>query len=485
MNMRALRPPAPLAALMAVAFILGTTWATLTPAFQAPDENAHTAYAQILAESFKLPGIKDRPVQSSEQRTAAAALNADQVAGVPLTRPEWSQAAEQRWEAADAKLGPAARKDGGGPNPASPNPPLSYLGDAAAYHVAGGTIFTRLWAMRMTSVLAFVLAVLAAWLLTGEVFARDRLLQVAAAGTLALQPMMGFLAGAVMPDPLLIALSTLALWLAARILRRGLTTRDGLALGIVVGAACVTKSAAFVLLPAVLLAVVIGALRARRRTGASVAVPVLAAGAGVVATLGAWFVIARVIGRAAAAQVQGTGGGASTLNVREFASYLWQFYLPKLSSQTPFPRTSDDIPVFQYWVKGLWADFGWLEVHFGDTVYVVIAGAMVLVGVLGLITLVRLRSRVDLALAAFFLLVVLTTIAGLHWTEYRQFTGGATSFIQGRYLLPLAGIGGLAVALALRQFALRTRALMTAVWLAAMFALTLFSLGLGWERFYA
>ena len=484
MNMRALRPPAPLAALMAVAFILGTTWATLTPAFQAPDENAHTAYAQILAESFKLPGIKDRPVQSSEQRTAAAALNADQVAGVLLTRPEWSQAAENRWKRIDAALDPSARKDGGGPNPASPNPPLSYLGDAAAYRIAGGTIFTRLWAMRMTSVLAFVIAVLAAWLLAGEVFARDRLLQLAAAGTVALQPMLGFLAGAVMPDPLVIALSTLALWLGARILRRGVSLWDGLALGIVVGAACVTKSAAFVLLPAALLAVVVGALRARRR-GAPVALPMLAAGVGVFATLGGWIVISRVIGRAAASQVGGTTTGPGGVNLREFASYVWQFYLPKLSFQTPFPRTSTDIPVFQYWVKGLWADFGWLEVHFGDTVYFVIAGAMVLVGVLALTSVVRLRARVDWALAAFFLLVAVTTIAGLHWTEYRQFTGGATSFIQGRYLLPLAGIGGLVVALALRQFGLRTRALMTAVWLAAMFALTLFSLGLSWERFYA
>jgi 4-amino-4-deoxy-L-arabinose transferase-like glycosyltransferase len=483
-NLRRLRPPAPLAALLAVAFILGTTWATLTPAFQAPDENSHTAYAQILAESFKLPGIAGRPGQSTEQRTAATAVNADQVAGVLLTRPDWSQAAQDRWERLDAALGGQARKDGGGPNPASPNPPLSYVADAAAYRVVGGDLFTRLWAMRMTSVLAFLVAVLAAWLLAGEVFARDRLLQLAAAGTIALQPMVGFLAGAVMPDVLVIALSTLALWLGTRVLKRGLTLQDGLALGVVVGAACVTKSASFVLLPAALLAVVVGAVRARR-AGAAAAPGVLAAGAGIVATLGAWIVVARVIGRSAAAQVQGTATNAGGLNLREFGSYLWQFYLPKLSFQTPFPRTSDDIPVFQYWVKGLWADFGWLEVHFGDPVYFVIAGAMVLVAVLAVTALVRLRSRVDWVLAAFFLLLAVTTIAGLHWTEYRQFTGGATSFIQGRYLLPLAGIGGLAVALALRQFGYRTRALMAAVWLAAMFALTLFSLGLNWERFYA
>lgn len=486
-NARALLPPAPLAALLAVALILGTAWSLVTPAFQVPDENSHVAYAQSIAEGLGLPGDEGRPTTSTEQRAATAALNADQVAAVLLTKPEWSLAAAERWQAAAARITGAQRSDGGGPNPAGSNPPLSYLADAAAYRVAGGDLFTRLWAMRLTSVLAFLITVLGTWLLAGEVFARDRGLQLAAAGSVTLVPMLGFLAGAVMPDPIVFATWTLALWLGTRVIRRGAHPVDALALGLVVGAGCVTKSASLVLLPATALALCVGAVRVRRAPQGRTSQAVLGlacGGAGLVATLGAWVVTSRVIGRAAASQVN-SAVGSGAVNIRELLSSVWQFYLPRLPFQAPYPRNVEDIPVFEYWVKGTTANFGWLEVHFGDPVYFVIAGVAAIVLVLAIAALWRLRERVDLWLLAFFALLVLTTLAGLHWTDYRQLEGGAAGFVQGRYLLPLAGLGGLTLALALRPLAARRRAVGTAVVLAALYTLNLFSFGLVLERFYA
>lgn len=480
------RVPAPLLALLAIAFLVGTAWSVVNPAFQTPDEAAHVAYAQSLAERQSLPGDEGRGIFSTEQATAAALMNADQTAGILDTRPEWSRAAADRWAATEAGLPAAAREDGGGPNPAAPNPPLSYLADAAAYKVVGGGFFTRLWAMRMTSVLAFLLTVTGVWLLCGEVFRRDRVLQVAAAGATALAPMLGFLAGAVMPDPLVIAFSTLALWLGARIVRRGITARDALALGVVVGLAGATKSASLVLLPPALLALAVGAWRARARTGDTRAalIALAAWGAGIAATLGVWVITARVIGRAAAAQVS-TASGSGAINVREFLSYLWQFYLPKLPFMSEFERPNPTRPVFEYWVKGTWGNFGWLEVHFADPVYHVLAAVMVLIALLGVVALVRLRDRVDPWLLAFFTVAALTVLAGLHWTDYRQIDGGALGFAQGRYVLPLAGLAALLLALALRGLPARARAAGAAVVLAGMFMLTLFSFGLVLDRFYA
>ena len=43
-------------------------------------------------------------------------MNADQVAGQPTVKPEWSSDAERAWAATQAA---AARDDGGGPSPAS------------------------------------------------------------------------------------------------------------------------------------------------------------------------------------------------------------------------------------------------------------------------------------------------------------------------------------------------------------------------------
>ncbi len=479
------RIPAPLLALLAVALLVGTAWSLVSPPFQTPDEGAHVAYAQSLAERHELPGDAGRPGFSLEHSTAMGAVNADQVASVLATKPEWSQAVAARWDATLSGLPASARSNGGGPNPASTNPPVSYVADAAAYKLVGGSFFTRLWAMRMTSVLAFLLTVLGTWLLCGEVFARNRLLQTTAAGCVALAPMLGFLAGAVMPDSLVIGLSTIALWLGARIVRRGVSTRDALALGLVIGVAAATKSASLVLLPPALLALAVGGLRTRTRAGSlrAALVPIAAWGAGIVATLGVWVIAARVTGRAASGQVAGTA--ATALNPREMLSYLWQFYLPKLPFMQTYRRQHDDIPVFEYWVKGTWANFGWLEVHFSNTVYFVLAAVMVLVALLAVTALVRLRARVDVWLLAFFALAALTVLAGIHWTDYRQLEGGAVAFVQGRYVLPLAGLAGLLVALALRGLPERRRAIGAAVVLSGLFTLTVFSLALTLDRFYA
>ncbi len=150
-----------------------------------------------------------------------------------------------------------------------------------------------------------------------------------------------------------------------------------------------------------------------------------------------------------------------------------------------YRRQDGDIPLFEYWVKGTLANFGWLDAHFSNTVYFVLAAAIVLVALLAVTALVRLRSRVDLWLLAFFAVAVLTLLAGVHWTDYRQLEGGAVAFVQGRYVLPLAGLAGLLVALALRGLPQRGRAIGAALALSGLFTLTLFSLALTLDRFYA
>ena len=56
-----MRVPPALGALMAVSLLLSVTWALVTPAFQAPDEQYHFAYVQSLAERQALPGDATRP----------------------------------------------------------------------------------------------------------------------------------------------------------------------------------------------------------------------------------------------------------------------------------------------------------------------------------------------------------------------------------------------------------------------------------------
>jgi hypothetical protein len=81
--------------------------------------------------------------------------------------------------------------------------------------------------------------------------------------------------------------------------------------------------------------------------------------------------------------------------------------------------------------------------------------------------------------------VTVTLVAGLHWTEYHMLIGGQGPFNNGRYLLPVVGIAGLAVAQVVRTLRPSLRAAGAAGALSFLLVFNVFSLGLCLERFYA
>ena len=119
---------------------------------------------------------------------------------------EWGRPAWDAWLDYDRGLGHAGRADGGGPNPASSNPPLYYLYASLGYRAAsGGDLFARMLASRLVSALLLIVTSWPPWLLAGEVLRGDRLLQLAATGLVALAPMVTFLSAAMTPDAMLFA----------------------------------------------------------------------------------------------------------------------------------------------------------------------------------------------------------------------------------------------------------------------------------------
>jgi 4-amino-4-deoxy-L-arabinose transferase-like glycosyltransferase len=484
--------PRPLTLLLVAVAVLGAGWALLVPPGQAPDEPAHIGYVQVLAEDFRLPDEEPGPTFSREQDTASAYANVNQTAQVLLTKPEWSRLAESDWERADAQLPASARGEGGhagsaGPNPARANPPLYYLWESIPYELAsGGDFFDRLYAMRLWSVLLLLIATAATWLLIGELTGDRRELQLAGAAVVGMQPMAMFVSASVNPDAALIACFALAFWLGARVLRRGLTLRDGVALGVVTALAIVTKGTGYALVPAVGLVLLIGAARLlpERRTallrgglaGLALAVPV-----------GAWLALARSLDRAAVNKVPGTGGGgAAAPGLPHFGllDYLWQFYLPKLPFLNNVPAIPK-LPVYDMWLKTGWAAFGWLEVRFPNWVYAVLAvvSATIIAG--GLATLIRRRSAADLPLIAFFATATLALLAGLHWIEYRTLLSEGVTFNQGRYLLPLMPLFGACAAATIGLVPARLRQHATGALIGGALVLQLFSLAIVAGRFYA
>ena len=97
----------------------------------------------------------------------------------------------------------------------------------------------------------------------------------------------------------------------------------------------------------------------------------------------------------------------------------------------------------------------------------------------------RARRTIDWALAAFFTITVVGLLAGLHWTEFRLLVSGQGPFNQGRYLLPLISLMGLATAATVSLVPARRRLTGVAVVLGGLFVLQAFSIALVAGRFYA
>jgi 4-amino-4-deoxy-L-arabinose transferase-like glycosyltransferase len=465
------RPAWPvLVPLLAGVLILGVAWAMLTPPLQAPDETTHFAYAQSLAERGAFPDSPGRETFSTEQRLLQDAAGTQRTALIPSGRPTWSAAAEARWRAAAAGLPGAARSDGGGPNPASLNPPLYYAYGALPYWAgSGATIVDRLRLMRLASVLFALGTVVGTWLLAGEVFGRDRIRQLAAAGTVGLLPMVTFVSASFNPDALLWGASSLALWLAVRIVRRGLTAASGGGLLAVAAVGVATKLVFLALAPALALGLGVGLWRRTGRDGPSGRVVAALAAAGLAGLA--------VVGLA-------TGVLSGRVDPRIFASYLWQFYLPRLPFQRDFPALGG-LPAYEVWVKTGWGAFGWFETRLPEPVYVALAALTLVVAVGAAVALWRGRRRLDAAVPTLLAVAALSLLFILHLVEAYSITVGQGAITQGRYLLPLAPLGGLGVAATLTLLHPVRRSLAVGGVLGLLVALQLLSLAVVADRFYA
>lgn len=500
--------PAPLALLLPVVALFGVAWALLVPAWQAPDEDAHFGYVQSLAERGELPGKGPNPV-STEQRRSMLDTNTDPTVFFEFAKPESSRVAERAWL---RRQGSYSRSDGGGAdNAAAGYPPAYYLYETVPYVVSSsGTVLTRLYVARLFSVLWLLVSTVGVWLLAGELLERRRSPQLVAAAAFGLWPMLTFVSASVNPDSMLIALWTLALWLGVKVIRGGLTPARGAALCGCVGFALVTKATAFALVPPAAFAIAAGLWALRGRINRRRALMLAGGLVALVVPVVAWLAWAHVLGRAAYGQADivtsSAGGGAGTgttgsgraatahvSSLREFGSYLWQFYLPKLPFQQTiqfvFPVISH-YPAYEVWLGSGWATFGWANVWFPSGVYLVflLVTVIALAGALATVPWLRLRrsaQRQTLLVGAFVAIAVITLLAGLHITDYRMYANHKAPFMQGRYLLPVGAIAALVLAQATRALPARARQPGVAVVLGGLVVLQIACLGLVAGRYYA
>jgi hypothetical protein len=467
------RIPAPLALILAVTAAVSIAWVVVVPPFQGPDETHHFLYSQRIAERHAIPFVwhsRSNPPgtspNSSEVRVALVQAGFGPLAGNLGARPYWTSADVRDWQAADHALRSDGRQDGGYAS-SYRNPPLYYLYAAVPYAVAsGGSVFDRLTLMRIANVPLLLAALVFVWLIAGELVGRGWP-QVVATAVAALLPQMQNVTATVDPDILIVTEWSAALYLMMLILGRGPSRlRLGL-LALLCVAALLTHARNLpLLLPALLTAVIALA----RERGWQRVTPVRA-------TLVACGVY--VLGVLAVAEY---GKG----NVRQFASYVWQFYLPRLDFMTP--TISPPGYGFRQAVPDrLYGALAQLEVTlpkgWEQAMYWLSLAALVALAV----SLIRFRAAVREHLAQTLVLgaAVFGLVLGLHLASYRALLGTNDPVFTARYLLPLLPLFGIAVVLIARLFPRRLVPAFCGLVVALGAALQLESLGLLLERFYA
>ena len=271
----------------------------------------------------------------------------------------------------------------------------------------------------------------------------------------AFQPTFAFISSGINPDALLFTAGAALLFGLARGFRRGLTLPLAGFIGATVALGALTKLNFLGLAPAAALGVLGLALRRPRADGVKA---VLVAGAIVAAPVALYALLNVAVwdrpasGSAALGALASTGGVSSSTQPKSLsglASYLWQFYLPKL------PFMTDDFsywPLRSTWLNGFVGRFGWLDYSFTSWVYDAAPFAALAVAFGLVVELVRRLGAI--ARRKLETVVYLVAIAGLLYVigraGYQAKIAAQPPFEQARYLLPLLALYGLALALAAR-----------------------------------
>jgi 4-amino-4-deoxy-L-arabinose transferase-like glycosyltransferase len=482
--------PLPLVLLLGSAAILSLAWALSTPAFQAPDEEAHFAYAQHLSETGSPPSVNGgRGALSTEARTAAQTAQVHSLIGIPSARPAWTSADLRLWRSERDRLTASERADGSGPNTAGANPPLYYAYEAVPYRAfLWGDVFTRLVAMRLWTGLLTVLTVGMVWAIAGEIFGPDPWRRTLATGVVALQPMLGYIGSTVSPDAFLTAIWTAFLLIAVRTIRRGPTPARLLGLCALSAGSVLTHGRGLAILGPLTVVLLILAWRSRAVLGRLLRRRlVLAIGAVLVAA--APVLVWRLLHPA-----EPGGGGlygsqatfaGTRFDVIQLLSHVWQFYLPGLGFMDA--RLGPPYGYRQVFIETFFGTFGSLEVTYPSRFYDALQWAVAL-GLGGLLVLVIARARSlrrNLDVVLVFAGAGLSLLFLLHLASYVNLLKVPSDPIfTGRYLLPLVSLFGLAVAWIVGALPRRASLLVGGAVLGVGVLMSLAGLGLSAARFY-
>ncbi|MHB1295904.1 MAG: glycosyltransferase [Anaerolineae bacterium] len=417
--------------LILVTLVSGLVWSIVVPPFHAPDERSHFQYAQriarfgsaeVTAEHY-MPdevGLYGALIQMDAVHAGASLDLADR-AGIQaaLTTLE-EDAAKTHYSAYDATVVQRDRQF------CAQHPPLYYTLSAVVQRVLEPwSVRVRWLANRWLSVVMGVIAVACAYGVGRAVWPCSKGRALLLGVLVAFQPMFSLVTSVVNNQALEIALFTAFLWVGLWGMRRGLSMRTALILGLLLSAGMLTKVSFAVAAPFGAVVAVAG-LVVSRRQGATWFASLRRTFAGLAPCLlaGAWYLAQQRALGGSLLGVYGTPGPQRVTLLGHLMAYDWTV-------------------VYQDVLHTYWGVFGWLDTPMPYALHRALTwltlAAVWSAGwwiVRGLFARERERRRVSARLAALGV-AAFSMLAFYFYLDYRVARDIGGSFgVQGRYYLP-------------------------------------------------
>jgi 4-amino-4-deoxy-L-arabinose transferase-like glycosyltransferase len=303
-----------------------------------------------------------------------------------------------------------------------------------------------------------------------------------AALAVAFEPMFVHMGGGVSNDNLLTVFAAATLYLGARMLRRGPSTKLAVATGVAFALGVFAKPTIVGLLPALLLVLLVAALRDRENRGVNVRR--LAIGVGALVAIVVVGAALFGIGGGTGASLASGSGGKQPVTLTGLINFTWQWYLPAIPGTGQFFVGVP--PFFGTFVRGFVGNFNSLDTPFPNWLYALatVVGVVLVGGAIAAVYQRRDRLRSQWPLVAYPLLAIVGVAAFVNLTTYLVLVHDGTPFAQGRYLFPAIGVFGLLVAAGSLGFGRRRGLVVATAVVLSLGMLDVLGMGLSMARFY-
>ncbi len=244
-----------------VTFFKGLVWAAVVPIWHTPDEQAHFAEIEFMAEKRRLPTHILNP-QRVEKDLSREILMAEQLLGTERDEAginKFTYHPEYNLPYENGQIGKYEREINNFPqswrgemvkNEATNYPPLYYLSGSIPYLLFySSDLFTRVFVVRVLSVLLIVLTVYFSFKIGREIFSDDFLMQISIPILVSFQPMFTFVGSGANSDNLINLLFTIFIYQGLRVIKKGFSPSTSGMMGIIIGLGLLTKPQFFIPIP--------------------------------------------------------------------------------------------------------------------------------------------------------------------------------------------------------------------------------------------